>query len=80
MEITLDYWNELAKQTTLVSSLLSGFSITVVANLLMSDKSDRLTNRILVTATLSTACFLVAVFAIDSYRDDDNTRRSFRGS
>lgn len=63
MQITLEYWNELAKQLILISSLLSGFSITVVANLLVSDKNDTLTNRILKAATLSTGCFLVSVFA-----------------
>ncbi len=64
MEITLEYWNELAKQTLLINSLLSGFSITVVANLLVSDKNDKLTNRILKSATLSAGCFLVTVFAM----------------
>ena len=64
MEITLEYWNELAKQTLLITSLLSGFSITVVANLLVSDKNDRLANRILKSATLSAGCFLVTVFAM----------------
>lgn len=64
MEITLGYWNELAKQTILISSLLSGFSITIVANLLVSDKNDKLTNRILKCATLSSGCFLVTVFAM----------------
>jgi len=64
MEITLEYWNELAKQTILISSLLSGFSITVVANLLVSDKNDKLTNRILKSASLSAGCFLVTVFAM----------------
>ena len=64
MEITLDYWNELAKQMILISSLLSGFSITVVANLLVSDKNNKLFNRILKTATLSAGCFLVTVFAM----------------
>ena len=64
MQITLEYWNELAKQTILISSLLSGFSITVVANLLVSDKNDKLTNRILKSATLSAGCFLVTVFAM----------------
>ncbi|MCF8262371.1 MAG: hypothetical protein K9J12_16470 [Melioribacteraceae bacterium] len=64
MEITLEYWNELAKQTILISSLLSGFSITVVANLLVSDKNDKIFNRILKSATLSAGCFLVSVFAM----------------
>ena len=64
MEMTLEYWNELGKQTLLITSLLSGFSITVVANLLVSDKNDKLTNRILKSATLSAGCFLVSVFAM----------------
>lgn len=64
MQITLDYWNELAKQTILISSLLSGFSITIVANILVSDKNDNLTNRILKAATLAAGCFLVSVFAM----------------
>ncbi len=62
--MTIEYWNELAKQILLISSLLSGFSITVVANLLVSDKSSKLTNRILKSATLSSGCFLVCVFAM----------------
>ena len=64
MEITLEYWNELAKQTVLIISLLSGFSITVVANLLVSDKNNKLFNRILKSATLSAGCFLVSVFSM----------------
>ena len=64
MEMTLEYWNELAKQTILISSLLSGFSITIVANLIVSDKNDKLTNRILKAASLAAGCFLVTVFAM----------------
>lgn len=62
--MTLEYWNELGKQTLLITSLLSGFSITVVANLLVADKNDKLTNRILKSATLAAGCFLVSVFAM----------------
>lgn len=62
--MTLEYFNELAKQTLLISSLLSGFSIAVVANLLVSDKNDRLTNIILKIATLAASCFLVSVFGM----------------
>lgn len=62
--MTLEYWNELAKQIIMISSLLSGFSITVVANILVSDKNDKIFNRILKSATLSAACFLVSVFAM----------------
>tara|TARA_B100001245_G_scaffold236681_1_gene229842 strand:- start:2028 stop:2555 length:528 start_codon:yes stop_codon:yes gene_type:complete len=64
MEITLEYWNALAKQIILISSLLSGFSITVVANVLVYDQNDTLTNRILKSATLAAGSFLVTVFAM----------------
>lgn len=64
MEMTLEYWNELAKQLILISSLLSVFSITIVASLLVSDKNDKLYNRIFKSAILSTGCFLISVFAM----------------
>ncbi len=62
--MTLEYWNTLANQTLMVSSLLSGFSITVVANLLVSDKNSKIMNNILKLATISAGCFLVSVFAM----------------
>ena len=43
MEISLEYWNALANQTLLISSLLSGFSITVVANIIVSEKNSKQT-------------------------------------
>lgn len=64
MEITLEYWNTLANQMILISSLLSVFSITVVANLIVSDQNNKLSNRILKSATTSAGCFLVTVFAM----------------
>jgi hypothetical protein len=42
MEITLEYWNALANQILLISSLLCGFSVAVVANLLISDKDNKI--------------------------------------
>lgn len=62
--MTLEYWNSIANQMILISSLLSGFSIAIVANLLVHEKNNRLTNRILKTATISAGCFLVTVFAM----------------
>lgn len=64
MQMTLDYWNTLANQFILISSLLSGFSITVVANLLVSKKNNSLSENILKAATVSAGCFLVTVFAM----------------
>jgi len=64
MEMTLEYWNSLADQTMLISALLGGFSIAIVANIIVSDKNNKLTNRLLKTATVSASCFLVSVFAM----------------
>jgi len=63
--MTLEYWNSLANQIILISSLLCGFSLTIVANLIISDKSnDKVLNRLLKTATIAEGCFLVTVFAM----------------
>jgi len=63
-EISFEYWNKLANQTILVSSLLSGFSITVVANLLVADLNTRLSNSIMIFATLAACFFLITVFGM----------------
>lgn len=64
MELTLEYWNNLANQFIWISSLLSGFSIAVVASLLVHEKINKISNWILKTATISAGGFLVTVFAM----------------
>jgi cytochrome bd-type quinol oxidase subunit 2 len=63
-EIPLEYWNKLASQLIMISSLLSGFSIAVTANLLVNEANNRITNYILKTTTIASGCFLVTVFAM----------------
>jgi len=63
-EIPLEYWNRLASQLILISSLLSGFSIAVTANLLVSKSDNRITINILKSTTVAAGCFLVTVFAM----------------
>ncbi|WP_111309165.1 hypothetical protein [Confluentibacter sediminis] len=63
-EITFEYWNKLAEQTITISSLLGGFSIAVIANLLVSDANTRLSNTIMATSTLAASFFLITVFAM----------------
>ena len=63
-EIPLEYWNKLASQLITISSLLSGFSIAVIANLLVNDSNTRITNSILKITTIASGCFLVSVFAM----------------
>jgi len=63
-EMSMDYWNKLADQIIVISSLLSGFSIAVIANLLVSEANTRFTRTILVSAVLAASFFLVSVFAM----------------
>ena len=63
-EIPFEYWNKLASQLITISSVLSGFSIAVTANLLVSDSNNRITNAILKVTTIASGCFLVTVFAM----------------
>jgi uncharacterized membrane protein YozB (DUF420 family) len=62
--MTLEYWNSLASQMILISSLLGGFSMAIVANIIVSSRDDKPTNRILKTATVSACCFLITLFAM----------------
>ena len=64
MEITLEYWNTLANQFILICSLLGGFSVTIVANLIASEKNNKVIKLTLRLATISSGCFLIALFAM----------------
>jgi hypothetical protein len=63
-EIPFEYWNKLASQLITISSLLSGFSIAVTANLLVNNTNNRITNNILKATTIASGCFLITVFAM----------------
>lgn len=63
-EMSFEYWNKLANQIIVISSLLGGFSIAVIANLLVSDANTRLSRNILKAAVLAAGSFLVSVFAM----------------
>jgi hypothetical protein len=64
VEMSFEYWNKLADQIIVISSLLGGFSIAVVANLLVSDANTRLFNNIMKAAVLAASFFLVSLFAM----------------
>ena len=66
MEIPLEYWNKLASQTVLISSLLGGFSILVIANLLIAETKTRISKYILVAATCAGCSFIITIFAFTS--------------
>jgi len=63
-EIPFDYWNKLANQVITISSLLGGFSIAIIANILVSNNNTRLVKSILVVATSAGSFFLVTIFAM----------------
>lgn len=62
--MSFEYWNKLADQIIEISSLLGGFSIAVVANLLVSDASSRLSKNIMKAAVLAASFFLISIFAM----------------
>jgi hypothetical protein len=64
VEMSFEYWNKLADQIIVISSLLGGFSIAVVANLLVSDASSRLSKNIMKAAVLAASFFLISIFAM----------------
>jgi hypothetical protein len=61
IEISLEYWNSLANQLILISSLLSGYSIAVVANLLVYENNKRLSKYILKAAVVTEPTQLTVV-------------------
>lgn len=63
-KVSFEYWNALADQIIVISSLLGGFSIAVVANFLVSEKNSRLSRAIMKIAVLAACFFLVSVFAM----------------
>jgi hypothetical protein len=63
-EMSLEYWNKLADQIIVIGSLLGGFSIAIVANLLVSETNNRLARTIMKAAVLAAGFFLVSLFAM----------------
>lgn len=64
MESSLSYYHEVASQINVISSLLAGFSVTIVSNLMTSKSDKKINNAILVVATFASCCFLIAAFAM----------------
>lgn len=66
LEITFEYWNKLASQTVTISSLLGGFTIAIIANMLVSELNTKLSKTIMVASTIAACLFLITVFAMTS--------------
>lgn len=63
-EISFEYWNKLANQIITISSLLGGFSIAIIANILVSKADTRLVKYIMIVSTLAGSFFLATIFAM----------------
>ena len=61
-QIPVEYWNKLAQQIVLISSLLGGFSISVVVSLLTFESTNRFVNYTLIAATVAAGSFLACLF------------------
>ncbi len=64
IELSSKYWHELAKQTLFISSLLAGFSIAIIANLIVSEINTRFSKLIMIFSSLAAGSFLITVFAM----------------
>ena len=64
IEISLEFLHKIAEQIILISSLLAGFSIAVVANFLISETKGRLMKNIMLFATTAASFFLIALFSM----------------
>lgn len=64
LELQPEYLNKIANQLIVISSLLSGFSIAVLANLLVTKSEEKISNYILKITTVAASCFLVTVFSM----------------
>ncbi len=64
MELESAYLAKVASQLIVISSLLSGFSIAVLANLLVTQSEDKILDIILKITTIAAACFLINLFSM----------------
>ncbi len=65
VELSFEYWNQLTSQLIVISSLLGGFSITAVANFLVSNLNGKLARSIIKAAIVASSSFIVAIFAMN---------------
>jgi hypothetical protein len=63
LELQPEYLNKIASQLIVISSLLSGFSIAVLANLLVTESEKKILNYILKITTIAASSLLVTVFS-----------------
>ncbi len=62
--LSFEYWNKLASQLIVISSLLGGFSLSVIIPLIETKTDSKAMNYIFRSVVVSTASFLVSIFAM----------------
>lgn len=83
---TSESWNMFANQFTLISGLLSGFSISLVIALLPNKLENRFVKYIFMASIFASASFIVALFAMTGvlmltgpeFYDDGHMRKFLR--
>lgn len=62
--LSFEYWNELSRQFILISTFLGGFSLAVLATLLVENDLTKIKKVIFKAAAISAAAFLIAIFGM----------------
>lgn len=62
--MNLDYLNTISNQLIIISSLMSGFSIAILANLLTYETNNKIAAYLFKLTSVAAGCFLVTVFAL----------------
>ncbi|MEL6589709.1 MAG: hypothetical protein AAFQ68_06500 [Bacteroidota bacterium] len=65
LELPFDYWNKLASQLILISSLLGGFSLAVLISLLNAQETGRILNAMIRTAIIAASSFIICIFSLN---------------
>ncbi|MEP2057971.1 MAG: hypothetical protein ABJJ05_09205 [Maribacter litoralis] len=60
----LEYLNTISNQLIIISSLMSGFSIAILANLLIDKTDSKIATYLFRFTSVAAGCFLVTVFAL----------------
>ena len=64
IDLSFDYWNKLAGQLIVISSLLGGFSLSVIIPLMEAKSDSKIMNYIFRSVIIATASFLISIFAM----------------
>ena len=62
LKLSFEYWNALASQFAVISSLLAGFCLSLIFSL--PETNSKITNYVFRAAVTGTASFLISIFAM----------------